>query len=85
VSRVGDVLTHLLLIEPPSPTGNPIAGILDCAAKLEAILLVPILGLMVLDGNGRLREIIIKGVSGKRVLVGGVSCRSSFGFTRENR
>ena len=71
MSRVGDTLTHVLLTEPPTPTGNPIARILDCAAKLEAILLVPILGLMVLDGNRRLAEIILEGVSGKRLLVGG--------------
>lgn len=70
MSRVGDTLTHLLLTEPPTPTGNPIARILDCVARLEAILLVPILGLIVLDGNRRLSEIVIEGVSGKRVLVG---------------
>jgi hypothetical protein len=70
VSRVGDALTRLLLTEPPTPTGNPIVRILDCLAKLEPILLVPILGLIVADGNRRLGEIIIEGVSGKRVLVG---------------
>jgi hypothetical protein len=34
-------------------------------------LLVPILGFIVLDGNRRTAEIILEGVSGKRVLVGG--------------
>ena len=71
MSHVGDTLTHLLLTEPPTPTGNPIARILDCAAKLEAILLVPILGLTVVDRSRRLGEIILEGVSGKHVLVGG--------------
>ena len=34
-------------------------------------MLVPILGFVVLDGNRRLAETILEGVSGKRVLVGG--------------
>jgi hypothetical protein len=72
VSRVGDTLTLLLLTEPPTRDGGPISRILDCVVKLEAILLVPILGFMVLDGNRRIAEIIVEGVSGKRVLVGGV-------------
>ena len=72
MSRVVDTLTHLLLTEPPTPTGGTITRILDCVAKLEAILLVPILGLIVLDGNRRLSAILLEGVEVRRVLVGTV-------------
>ena len=44
--------------------------ILDCISKLEAILLVPILGIIVLDGNRRFAEVILGGASGKQALIG---------------
>ncbi len=70
MNSIGDTLNRLLLIEPPNQTGNPLTLVLDCASKLEAILLVPAVALLIGFGNLQLAKFLLEGASLRYFLIG---------------